>query len=63
MYIFLRKKVTITAISQGDFQDLDNLFQLSHTVPKTEQSGYFKNVFLINDESYLLSLITETIIK
>lgn len=52
------KKVTITTISQGDSKDLDNLFQLSHTLSKTEQSGHFKNVFWINDNSYLLSLTT-----
>lgn len=61
MYIFFRKlakKVTITTISQGDSEDIDNLFQLFHTISKTEQSGHFKNVFWINDDSYLLSLTT-----
>ena len=50
--------MTITTISQSDSEDLDNLFQLSHTVYKTEQSGHFKNVFWVNDNSYLLSLTT-----
>ena len=65
MYMFLRKleKSTITTISQGDFEDLDKLFQLSHTVHKMEQNGYFKNIFWINDESYLLPLKAETITK
>ena len=55
--------MTITTVSQGDFEDLDNLFQHSYTVTKTEQSGYFKYIFKINGKSYLLSLIAETIIK
>lgn len=61
MYIFFRKlakKVTITTISQDDSEEIDNLFQLFHTISKTEQSGHFKNVFWINDDSYLLSLTT-----
>ena len=47
VYIFQKtsKKVTITTISQGDSEDIDNLFQLFHTISKTEQSGHFKNVF------------------
>lgn len=66
VYVFQKtsKKVTATTISQGGSEDLDNLFQLSHTVSKTEQSGHFKNVFWINDDSYLLSLTaTVAIIK
>lgn len=47
VYIFQKtsKKVAITTISQGDSEDIDNLFQLFHTISKTEQSGHFKNVF------------------